>query len=61
MSDTMTDSFLDGQGIPVDLREIETTLTTLWGPAAEQVGGPEREQPPPVTRIALANLVVEVL
>jgi glucose-6-phosphate dehydrogenase assembly protein OpcA len=60
MPDAMTDSFLEGQGIPVDLPEIETTLTQLWGPAAEQVGGPEREQPT-VTRIALANLVVESL
>ena len=35
-----------GQGIPVDLREIETELIQqLWGPAAEQVGGPEPEQP----------------
>ena len=56
----MTDSFLEGQGIPVDLREIETELMKLWGPAAEQVGGPELENPH-VTRIALANLVVESL
>lgn len=58
MPEAMTDSFLEGQGIPVDLREVETTLTQLWGPAAEQAGGAERDQPPPVTRIALANLVV---
>src|SRR5206468_9449640 len=60
MPDAMTDSFLEGQGIPVDLHEIETTLTKLWGPAAEQVGGPELESPH-VTRIVLANLVVESL
>ena len=60
MPDAMTDSFLEGQGIPVDLPEIETTLTKLWGPAAEQVGGPELDNPH-VTRIALANLVVEGL
>jgi hypothetical protein len=60
MPGTMTDSFLEGQGIPVDLRDIETTLTQLWGPAAQQVGGPEVENPH-VTRIALANLVVEAL
>src|SRR3954453_12290712 len=55
-----SDAFLQGQGIPVDLREIETTLQQLWGPAAEMVGGPEPEHPN-VTRIVLANLVVERL
>src|SRR5262249_42881486 len=54
------DSFLEGQGIPVDLRDIETELAKLWGPAAEQVGGPELDNPH-VTRIVLANLVVECL
>ena len=58
MPDAMTDSFLAGQGIPVDLGQVETELTKLWGPAAEQAGGPELENPH-VTRIALANLVVE--
>ena len=53
-------SFLEGQGIPVDLRNIETELSKLWGPAAEQIGGPELENPN-VTRIVLANLVVECL
>jgi Glucose-6-phosphate dehydrogenase subunit len=57
MAGTMTDSFLDGQGIPVDLPQIETELAKLWGPAAEQIGGPELENPN-VTRIVLANLVV---
>ncbi len=60
MPDVMTDSFLEGQGIPVNLHEIETEMTKLWGPAAEQVGGPELENPH-VTRIALANLVVACL
>jgi glucose-6-phosphate dehydrogenase assembly protein OpcA len=60
MPDAMTDSFLDGQGIPVDLHQIETEMSKLWGPAAEQVGGPELENPH-VTRIALANLVVACL
>jgi glucose-6-phosphate dehydrogenase assembly protein OpcA len=60
MSDTATDSFLEGQGIPVDLRNIENELLNLWGPAAEQLGGPELENPH-VTRIVLANLVVESL
>jgi glucose-6-phosphate dehydrogenase assembly protein OpcA len=57
-TDAMTDSFLAGQGIPVDLGQVETELTKLWGPAAAQAGGPELENPH-VTRIALANLVVE--
>ncbi len=55
-----TDSFLDGQGIPVNLPNIETELAKLWGPAAEQIGGPELENPN-VTRIVLANLVVACL
>jgi glucose-6-phosphate dehydrogenase assembly protein OpcA len=59
-TDAMTDSFLAGQGIPVDLERVETELTNLWGPAAEEAGGPEAENPN-VTRIALANLVVESL
>src|SRR5271170_3162582 len=53
-------SFLEGQGIPVDLPKVESELLKLWGPAAEQVGGPELENPN-VTRIVLANLVVERL
>ncbi|MGP0069864.1 MAG: glucose-6-phosphate dehydrogenase assembly protein OpcA [Isosphaeraceae bacterium] len=60
MPDVMTDTFLEGQGIPVDLHEIETEMVKLWGPAAQQVGGPEVENPH-VTRIALANLVVACL
>lgn len=60
MPDTTSDAFLQGQGIPVDLREIESTLEQLWGPAAEMVGGPQPEHPN-VTRIVLADLVVERL
>ncbi len=54
------ESFLEGQGISVDLHDIETELAKLWGTAAGQDGGPELETPP-VTRIVLANLVAEVL
>jgi len=57
---SMTTAFLEGQGIPVELRDIEDVLTRLWGPAAEQAGGPEVENPN-VTRIVLANLVVASL
>ena len=58
MPDTTNDGFLSGQGIAVDPREIETELTRLWGPAAERIGGPDLENPH-VTRIVLANLVVQ--
>ncbi|HMB06493.1 MAG TPA: glucose-6-phosphate dehydrogenase assembly protein OpcA [Isosphaeraceae bacterium] len=54
---TSTDAFLQGQGIPVALHDIETELNRLWGPAAVRVGGPDLEEPT-VTRIVLANLVV---
>ena len=60
MPETTSDAFLQGQGIPVDLPEIESTLEQLWGPAAEVVGGPEPEHPS-LTRIVLADLVVERL
>jgi hypothetical protein len=60
MAESSTDAFLQGQGIAVDLREVESTLQQLWGPAAEVVGGPETENPN-VTRIVLANLVIERL
>ncbi len=53
-----TDAFLSGQGIAVDPAKVEAELTRLWGPAAEQVGGPDLENPN-VTRVVLANLVVE--
>jgi glucose-6-phosphate dehydrogenase assembly protein OpcA len=54
---TTSDAFLSGEGIPVDLHNIETELIRLWGPAAERAGSPVPEQPT-VTRIVLANLVV---
>ncbi|APW61146.1 glucose-6-phosphate dehydrogenase assembly protein OpcA [Paludisphaera borealis] len=60
MAGSSSDAFLEGQGIPVDLPRINTTLEQLWGPAAERIGGPELEHPN-VTRIVLANLVVERL
>ncbi len=57
-AETTTDAFLQGQGIPVDLPNVESELIKLWGTSAEQVGGPELENPH-VTRVVLANLVVE--
>jgi glucose-6-phosphate dehydrogenase assembly protein OpcA len=60
MSAATTASFLEGQGIPVDLPKIEGELAKLWGPAAALAGGPD-VQNPNVTRIVLANLVVECL
>jgi glucose-6-phosphate dehydrogenase assembly protein OpcA len=58
MAETSSDAFLSGEGIPVDLHDIETELVRLWGPAAERAGGPDLESPH-VTRVVLANLVVE--
>jgi glucose-6-phosphate dehydrogenase assembly protein OpcA len=60
MADVTTETFFDGQGVPVDLRQIEAELARLWGPAAEQIGASERDTPH-VSRIVLANLVVEAL
>ena len=54
---TTSDAFLSGQGIPVELAEIESAMADLWGPAAERQGGPDTENPA-VTRVSLANLVV---
>lgn len=59
MSST-TEAFLDGQGIPVDPSRIEAELDALWGPAADQAGGPDVDQPS-VTKLVLANLVVSGL
>src|SRR3954470_22813279 len=56
-TETSTDAFLNGEGVPVDLHDIETELIRLWGPAAERAGGPVPDRPN-VTRIVLANLVV---
>ena len=58
MASATPDDFLSGQGVAVDLHDVEAELTRLWGPAAEQVGGPDQEHPN-VTRIVLANLVVD--
>ena len=58
MAEATSDAFLSGQGIPVEPGQIESELTRLWGPAAERAGGPDQESPN-VTRIVLANLVVE--
>jgi glucose-6-phosphate dehydrogenase assembly protein OpcA len=58
MVDATSDAFLSGQGIPVETSQIEAELTRLWGPAAELAGAPEPENPN-VTRVVLANLVVE--
>ncbi|MDX2039047.1 MAG: glucose-6-phosphate dehydrogenase assembly protein OpcA [Isosphaeraceae bacterium] len=58
MSHLRTDAFLSGLGVEVDPSAIESALVDLWGPAAQRVGGPEVENPP-VTRVVLANLVVE--
>ncbi len=60
MTAATSESFLEGTGIPVELPAIESELAKLWGPAAEQIGGPELENPH-VTRIVLANLVVVCL
>jgi glucose-6-phosphate dehydrogenase assembly protein OpcA len=59
MAEATSEAFLSGQGIPVEPGQVEAELTRLWGPAAERAGGPELESPN-VTRIVLANLVVEV-
>lgn len=58
MPEATTDAFLTGQGIPVDPGRVEDELVKLWGPAAERAGGPDVEHPN-VTRVVLANLIVE--
>ena len=58
MAEATSDAFLSGQGIPVEPGQIEAELIRLWGPAAERAGGPDLESPN-VTRIVLANVVVE--
>ncbi len=60
MPDATSTPFIEGQGISVALRDVETELARLWGPAAEQLGTKNQEAPN-VTRIVLANLVVECL
>lgn len=59
MSTASSEDFLSGQGVPVEMHEIESQLTRLWGSAAEEVNGAESEPGgASVTRIAVANLVV---
>lgn len=55
-----TSAFLGGQGIPVDPKDIESELEALWGPAAEQTGGPDLDHPA-VTKVVLANVIVSAL
>jgi glucose-6-phosphate dehydrogenase assembly protein OpcA len=57
MSDSRSTAFFSGQGIAVEVPEIEAKLTELWGPATEREGGPDVENPA-LTRVVLANLVV---
>jgi glucose-6-phosphate dehydrogenase assembly protein OpcA len=60
MPDTTAALPIEGQGMPVELRNVEAELARLWGPAALELGGPEPESPH-VTRVVLANLVLECL
>ena len=60
MPDATATPFIEGQGISVALRDVETELARLWGPAAEELGTTNQETPN-VTRIVLANLVIECL
>jgi hypothetical protein len=56
-STATSDAFLGGQGVPVDPSRIESELQALWGPAAEEAGGPDLDDPM-VTRLVLGNLVM---
>jgi glucose-6-phosphate dehydrogenase assembly protein OpcA len=60
MSDATAAPFFEGQGISVELRDVEAELTKLWGPAALELAGSDALTPH-VTRVVLANLVVECL
>ena len=60
MPDATTICPTDALGIPVDLRDVEAELARLWGPAALELGVPKPECPN-VTRVVLANLVLECL
>jgi glucose-6-phosphate dehydrogenase assembly protein OpcA len=55
-----TTPLIEGQGISVELRDVEAELDRLWEPAAVEIGGSELESGH-VTRIALANLVLGCL
>ena len=41
MTDAIAAPLIDGQGIPVELRDVEAELARLWGPAALELGEPE--------------------
>ncbi len=58
-SDAMTDSFLAGQGIPVELGQVETRVGASSGDRRPSRRADRKLENPHVTRIALANLVVE--
>ncbi len=60
MTDATTAPLIDGLGIPVELRNVEAELARLWGPAALELSGSEQESAH-VTRVVLANLVLECL
>ncbi|MFO0951037.1 MAG: glucose-6-phosphate dehydrogenase assembly protein OpcA [Isosphaeraceae bacterium] len=56
-----SDDFLSGQGVAVEVNKIETELTRLWGPAAEEAKAGEAAAKgghANVTRVVLSNLVV---
>ena len=55
MATATSDNFLNGQGVPVELHDVETELERLWAPAAEEAGSAGQAN---VTRIVLSNLVV---
>ncbi len=59
MTAQQSSPFLDGTGVSVALGDIEAELLRLWGPAAVEAGGDADESN--VTRVVLANLLVEVL
>ena len=57
MATAPSDAFLSGQGIPVELTDVEGALARLWGPSVEGEGSPDLDHPA-ATRVALANLVI---
>ncbi len=60
MPDATTICPTDALGLSVDLRDVEAELARLWGPAALELGVAKPECPN-VTRVVLANLVLECL
>lgn len=57
MSEPASEAFLNGQGIPVPLAEIEDMLAQLWGPS-DDTEAKGRGVPATPTRLVLSNLVV---